>query len=77
MTERREYEMTEEQLAVIRDASKPVPYLVVGGMPPGSPQENAHRAWQALGDEMGFDWQTAESAPGRGERFFTAVPRES
>ncbi len=47
-------------------------YMVIGGMEPSSPRENAHRAWQALGKDLGFDWETARPSE-RGTMFFTAV----
>ena len=72
MSERREYEMTEEQLEQILKASQPVPYLIVGGMPPPSPQESANAAWRALAQEMGFRWDTVRPVPNKGQRFFTA-----
>lgn len=70
---RTEYEMTEADLETLLSASKPVRYMVFGGMPPASPQENANRAWSRLGDKMGFDWNTVEPQPHRGDRCFTAV----
>ncbi len=72
MTERREFEMTQEQLDELMTASKPVPYVVIGGFEPESPQQNANRAWQALADELGFVWDTVKSVPGKGTLFFTA-----
>lgn len=74
MTARQEYELTDEQLEALLEACRPVPYMVIGGIPPRSPQENANAAWQALGTEMGFDWSTVEPVPGKTENFFTAVP---
>jgi hypothetical protein len=71
--ERKEYEMTEADLAEILEACKPVPYMVFGGRPPRSPQENANDAWQELGRRMGFDYMTVEPT-GKGDRFFSAVP---
>lgn len=68
------YEMTEEQLDKILDASKPVPYIKVGNSFPSSPQERANRAWKALGEEMGFQHMTVSPIPDKGDRFFTAVP---
>lgn len=74
---KREYEMTQEQLDKLLDACKPVPYFAVGGSygSPASPQENANRAWQALGDEMGFQHMTVEPVRGKGVRFFMAEPK--
>ncbi len=68
---RKEYEMTPAQLDKLLEACKPVPYLVANGTEPASPQENANRAWQALGEELGFDHMTVRPN-GKGDRFFTA-----
>lgn len=69
---RKEYEMTQEQLSRILEACKPVPYILgIGGVKPASPQENANRAWAALGKEMGFDPMSVRPN-GKGDRFFTA-----
>lgn len=74
---RREYEMTEAQLAKLLEACKPVPYFAVGGSygTPAGPQENANRAWESLGEEMGFQHMTVEPVRGKGDRFFTAEPK--
>lgn len=77
MYPRTNYEMGEADLAEILEACKPVPYLIVGGCAPSSPQENANRAWAALGKKMGFDSMTVEPIQGKGMRFFTAVPNET
>lgn len=72
---RYEYEMSAEQYATIIEACKPVPMIMLQCGTPTSRQENANRAWCALGDEMGFDGMTVE--PSRdGERFFTAIAKE-
>ncbi len=68
---RKNYEMTQEQLDKLLDAMKSVPYMVIGGHAPRSQQENANDAWKALGDEMGFVWDTVKPN-GRGDRFFSA-----
>lgn len=74
MSERKNYEMTGEQLAALMDASKPTPamYLSGGESMMGTPQENANRAWQRLGDEMGFVWDSVRPN-GSNVRRFTAV----
>ena len=74
--ERKEYEMTQADLDKILEACKPVPYMVVGGVPPRSPQENANAAWAELGSRMGFDHMTVLPT-GRGIRCFYAVPNDS
>lgn len=74
MSERREYEMTDEQHERLLEACKPVPYMVMGGMPPRSPQENANGAWAALGRELGFKHMTVRPVQGKSSKFFTAEP---
>lgn len=71
---RREYEMTEQQHNDLTYACRPVPYIIVGGVPPISQQANVNAAWKALGAELGFDWDSVEAVPGKGARFFTAMP---
>jgi hypothetical protein len=71
---RKEFEMTEEQLKELLDACKPVRYMVIGGRPPRSPQENANNAWKKLGKEMGFEYMTVKPSE-KGQRFFTAVAK--
>ena len=75
MNERQTYTMTDEQLAKIMEASRPVPYLVFGGREPSSPQENANRAWETLGNEMGFIWDTVEPIDPNNAKTFTAIPK--
>lgn len=76
MTERKEYEMTPEDLNTLMEAMKPVPYIIIGGISPRSRQECANAAWAALGDKMGF--QSMSVRPnGKGDRFFTAIPTQS
>ena len=72
---RREFELSQKQLSDLLKASKPVPYMVVGGVAPRSQQENANDAWAGLGKEMGFDHMTVQSIPEKSTRFFTAEVR--
>lgn len=69
---RQEFKMSEEDLKTILDACKPAPLIALQTGMPASPQENANRAWQALGERMGFDGMTVEPVRGKGQRFFTA-----
>ena len=69
--------MTEADLKSLLDACRPVPYIVVGGHAPSSPQENANRAWADLGKRMGFDSDTVQPMEGKSAMFFTAVPTEN
>ena len=72
--QRIEYEMTEEDLNELLEQCKPTPYMVVGGFTPRTPQENANAAWGILGEKMGFDSCSVLPVPGKGHRFFSAVP---
>ena len=69
---RHEFEMSEADLEKIADACKPVVCIKVGNYSPSTPQENANRAWAALGQKMGFRPMTARPIPGKGNRFFSA-----
>ncbi len=69
---RQEFEMTDEDLTALMDACKPVALIATHCGPIASPQENANRAWVALGKKMGFDHMTVAPVNGKGERFFTA-----
>ncbi len=71
---RNEYEMTEQDLAELLEACRPTPAMFLSGGVPmaGTPQENANRAWQRLGEKMGFDYMTVR--PGLSQRHFTAEP---
>ena len=75
MSERLEFEMTQEDLDTLLAAMKPVPYMVVGGHAPISLQENANNAWKQLGDKMGFEHMTVRPN-GKGDRFFTAMSKK-
>jgi hypothetical protein len=77
MYPRTEYEMTEEDEKSLLESCKPVPAMMIGGVMPPTPQENANRAWAALGKKMGFDYMTVRPIQGKGNRFFTAVPSET
>ena len=70
-----EYEMSKEDLEALLEACRSVPYMIVGGYAPFSPQENANAAWARLGEKMGFDHMTVR--PGNSQRKFSAVPSET
>lgn len=71
---RREFEMSEDDLKALLDAGKPVPAMyLTGGQPMfGTPQENANRAWQRLGEKLGFQHMTVQPIAGKDHRFFSA-----
>lgn len=70
--ERQEFEMTEVDLTALMDACKPVAAIALQCGPVGSPQENANRAWAALGKKLNFDHMTVQPIQGKGDRFFSA-----
>ena len=72
-----EFEMSEDDLKCILEAGKPVPMIMLQCGPPSSPQENANRAWEALGKRMGFKHMTVEPVRGKGQRFFKAETIET
>ena len=74
---RKEFEMTENQLKELMEACKPVPYMIIGDVMPSSPQENANRAWEKLGSEMGFNGMTVQPVQGKGVAYFTAEEVEA
>ena len=69
---RKEFTMTKEQCDKMLEACKPVPYMVIGGVAPLSPQENVNAAWASLGLEMGFDAMSVRPVSGKGMEVFTA-----
>jgi hypothetical protein len=58
---RNEYKLTKNQLKKLMEACKLVPY-----------QETANRAWEELGNEMGFEYMTVQPVQGKGAAYFTA-----
>ncbi len=73
----KEFEMTEEQETTLLEACRPVPYLIMGGVAPRSPQENANDAWKALGKTLGFKYMTVKPVSGKEVRHFTAEPTDA
>lgn len=68
----KEYQLTDAHYEKLMDACKPVPYILVGGVPPRSQQENVNDAWKALGKELGFKYLTVTPVRGKSDRFFMA-----
>jgi hypothetical protein len=68
---RKDFEMSEADLAALIESMKPVAMIMLQCGTPRSVQENANAAWQVLGFKMGFDHMTVRPN-GRGDRFFSA-----
>jgi len=77
MYPRSEYKMTQEDFDTLMEAMKPVPMIMLQCGSPPSQQENANRAWEALGKKMGFDGSTVRPVEGKGNLYFTAIPSET
>ncbi len=70
--ERKEFEMTDEDLADLLAACKPVPMIALQCGAPSSGQERANAAWGELGKKMGFSHMTVQPVSGKGGKFFSA-----
>lgn len=73
---RKEFKLTNKQWEDLLRASKPVPYMVFGGRPPMSPQEEANNVWKRLGKEMGFKPITVKPVKEKDNTYFTAEIEE-
>lgn len=73
---RKDYEMTDADLAELISAMKPVPAIALHCGPVPSRQEMANAAWKRLGDKMGFAHMTVQAST-RGNKFFSAEPLNS
>ncbi len=58
------YIMTQEQFDKLLASSKPVMMIALQCGTPRSPQKNANTAWEALGEELGFDFRTVKPVRG-------------
>jgi predicted TIM-barrel fold metal-dependent hydrolase len=78
MSDRKTYEMSQEQYDKMLKACQPTPAMFLSGgmLAFGTPQENANLAWQELGREMGFKWGTVSPIPDKSPLFFTAEPSD-
>ena len=71
------YQLSEEDMKTLLEACKPTPAMMIGSYVVPSPQENANRAWERLGKKMGFNHKTVRPIPGKGQRYFSAIPSEN
>jgi len=76
MLERKEYEITKERALQLKEEIYKDPFVNTVVRPFGKPMINytVDDAWSKLGQELGFDFNTVESLPNKGECFFTAIP---
>jgi hypothetical protein len=69
---RKEFHLKKSDLKKLYEASRPVPYILVGGVEPTSTQERANEAWKVIAKKYGFIWDTAQPVPGKGPEFVSA-----
>ncbi len=67
----KDFEMSEKQLEVLKDAMSPVPMIAINVCTGLSRQARANNAWACLGRDMSFDHMTVKPN-GKGDRFFSA-----
>ena len=67
-----EYKLTPEEKEELLKAMQPVALIALQCGMPSSRQENANRAWKALGLKRGFDGFTVRPVPGKSDDYFTA-----
>ena len=69
---RKNFQLTVGELKELMEACRPVPYIIIGGIAPRSPQENANNAWKRLSARHGFIWDSVRPIPGKGQDCFSA-----
>jgi hypothetical protein len=54
--------MTDDELKELLEASKPVPYMVIGGCVPESPVEKMMKVWQRIAQRVGCNVDSINDA---------------
>lgn len=72
---RKEYTMKMADYDKFTEASLPMPVMAIGNFTFPTTQENINRAWENLGNKMGFDGTTALSSE-QNPLNFTAIPND-
>ena len=73
---RKQFEMSKEDHEELIKNCQPVTCIVVGGVLPQTPQQNANAAWKSLAKKLGFVWDTVKPVSGISELVFTAEAKE-
>ena len=68
------YRLTDEELDALKEALKPVPCLIVGGIPPASPCDKAMAVWRNVASRVGCDVNSIAPANTGDEHDFLATP---
>ena len=73
---RKQFEMSKEEHTELIKSCQPTPGILVGGVSPRTPQQNANNAWKMLAGKLGFVWDTVKPVSGMSELVFTAEAKE-
>ena len=73
---RKQFEMNKEEHTELMKACQPTACILVGGVLPRTPQQNANDAWKMLAKKLGFVWDTVKPVDGMSELVFTAEEKE-
>lgn len=66
--------LTDEEMQAWKEACRPVPYLVIGGVEPRSPKDNANSFWKSLATKYNFVWDSVQADPNNSNpHYFTAI----
>ena len=68
------YKLTDEELSALKEAAKPVPYLVIGGHPPEDPATKSMRIWEEVAKRVNCDVWSIQPASSGNEQEFEAEP---
>ena len=68
------YRLTDEEFNRLMEASKPVPYMVIGGVEPESPYDKAKRVWLDVASRVHCDIDSIGPANTGNNRDFMAAP---
>ena len=74
MQRHQQYRLTDEELDEIMEASKPVLYMVVGGVGPRSPQEKVMDVWRKIAVRVNCDVESIGPADSGDYHDFKAEP---
>lgn len=69
---RKEFKLTDKQYDALLEVCRPVPMIALHCGPILSNQKRVNTAWEALGQEIGFDPMTVQPVDGKNEKHFSA-----
>lgn len=69
-----EFELTAAEIKTLKEAGEPVHSAIALHCGVVSNADRIRDSWRALGEKLGFEYETAMPVAGKDERFFCAVP---